>query len=227
MNKILTTILILSVLGCSRKERDTLPFPLPQNDSKVGICAAIRPPKIQILADKFAAAIAEQPDWLPNYVAKVEPHLKPGTLLPYHENFGLTEAEYIELSEGLKQTTYEPVETESVTVRHFKDTVVLHFGPKLAPFNDIVFDRATLAVTTPLGKAGSPRQEIRKETKIGIINGYGWTYSSENIGIGNGSEYTLHIGTTPEGDNYFYYLGHSKSNGLLNESVECLLKFDD
>ena len=47
------------------------------------------------LNEKFKNGISKHPEWLQTYMGEL--NLKSGELLPYHENFGMTESEYDEL----------------------------------------------------------------------------------------------------------------------------------
>ena len=104
------------------------------------------------IAERVQKAIQERPEWFQEYsrqyIAKGEP-------LPYHRNFGVSEAEYeqylkvpeqIQLVPDFKATIQVDADPEN------GDRILLNGGAQLADLHDVTIDYLHMAVQTPLGE---------------------------------------------------------------------------
>jgi hypothetical protein len=70
--------------------------------------------EVEAAAAKMKAALAKKSAWLQKYLKEKNP--KPGEILPYHENFGVTEAEYKLIVESKKTLTLKKIGSAPIQV---------------------------------------------------------------------------------------------------------------
>lgn len=103
-------------------------------------------PEAKKLTERFKAALASRPEWTSAYAAKYKNYH--GTL-PYHENMGLSKAEYDEMVQLSKQTKLVQIGTvELSAIRQPDNSIQLRTKPHLAGIDGVVVDGAGQAVTT-------------------------------------------------------------------------------
>lgn len=122
---------------------DLLPMdkPVSARVMQVGI-----PPAAVKLTERFKAALASKPEWASAYVAKYK-DARGG--LPYHENMGLSKAEYAELIRSTRQAQlFQTGTVELSALRQPDDSIMLRTKPHMAGIDGIVIDGAGQAVTT-------------------------------------------------------------------------------
>ncbi|MFZ6181644.1 hypothetical protein [Nannocystis pusilla] len=101
---------------------------------------------------RFAQAMASQQSWLQQYLADLQ--LPPGSPLPYHPNFAITEAEYHELTRAYQHPIFAEGERRDLEVQVEGDALRFAAAGPLAPlarlaieadgrvrYDDVVVDR--------------------------------------------------------------------------------------
>jgi hypothetical protein len=78
---------------------------LPSDPVIADILVIEYPPRLQSLMTRMVEGMREHPIWTMAYIAE---HSEPG-MLPFHKNFGITEAEYQEIVDGFSNLTNRKV----------------------------------------------------------------------------------------------------------------------
>ncbi|MCV2366085.1 hypothetical protein LNV23_21815 [Paucibacter sp. DJ1R-11] len=76
---------------------------LPTGLSTASILGIATDPKVEKISRIFTAAAQANNEWFKGYVA-AHSNLKPGDILPYHKNFGISEDEYRFFIESIQKS---------------------------------------------------------------------------------------------------------------------------
>jgi hypothetical protein len=108
-----------SITGDSKKDLVTL---LPNGNFTVDVMDSIKTTKRQLeLIKKFQQSLLKNQEWYMEYIKNA----KPGAMLPYHPNFGITEDEYKELINS--SNNFEQVSTGKVKIQITNNGKVITF----------------------------------------------------------------------------------------------------
>ena len=147
---------------------------LPKDGDLVDVMAMAAPERCQELSAKFKAGVSLHPEWWLDYVKKGEP----GQPLAYHPNFGMTEAEYEEMSQCITEMRLEKIAEAKLGVKSDgPDRYILDGGEKLPSLSGIVIDLQTQVVETPFGlcRTWSRIEASSSQRVTGPWEGYQWT----------------------------------------------------
>lgn len=116
---------------------------LPAGATVVDIFTGIKQnPKQAELMEKVKQGVQKNYDWFVDY-SKEHTDVKP---LPYHVNFGVTEAEYKEMLSGMKNIEQTSSGTESVTILKEGNKITFKNSGKLKILEAVSFDLTTNTV---------------------------------------------------------------------------------
>ena len=139
-NKIQTLLLILFFSISSTfaqkgdKSASELSEMLPAGEFTVEIMDKINPDKrLQELVAKLQTGVQKNPEWFQEYAQSA----KPGEMLKYHPNFGMTEEEYDEFISLSMNTEVVSSGSQSMKVMHADSIIYFRSEGKLAGFNEL------------------------------------------------------------------------------------------
>jgi len=174
-------ILLVGLIGLFPTLGSAEPFPsdqirelLPKDGEFVDVMAMAAPERCQELSAKFKAGVSLHPEWWLDYVKRGEP----GQPLAYHSNFGMTEAEYEEMSQCITEMRLEKIAEARLGVKpDGPDRYVLDGGDKLPSLSGIVIDLQAQVVETPFGvcRTWSRIEASSSQRVTGPWEGYQWT----------------------------------------------------
>lgn len=142
-------------------------------------------PRYKELMEKFKAGIQENPEWF----LEVKDKATPGNPLPYDKRMGLTEAEYKDFLKLTSKPGYMEMTksgSETVTIKHVKDEIILNGTGVLEPFATL-----TININSAAGKLGEI--DLSKPEFVNVTSaenglrskwkGYTWRYDQANKNI--------------------------------------------
>lgn len=144
------------------------------------------------LAAKFAGRTDNE--WLQKYITEVA---QPGKQLPYHPNFGLTEAEYNEFLSASKQMAVQPIGVTWECTIKVEDKIVSfepigHSSPRLTSIRFKIDSVDAKASGQYLGK-GEWRTHDGKGSAIGPWRGYLWKKEiGDETKLASGGDFELY-----------------------------------
>lgn len=177
----MAVVLLVGLMGLFPVLGSAEPFPLeqirgllPKDGDLVDVMALVAPERCQELSVKFKAGVSLHPEWWLDYVKRGEP----GQPLAYHPNFGMTEAEYEEMSQCVTEMRLEKISEARLGVKpDGQDRYVLDGGDKLPSLSGVVIDLQAQVVETPFGvcKTWSRIEATLSQRVTGPWEGYQWT----------------------------------------------------
>lgn len=142
---------------------------------------AIRfPAEAEALAEKMQKALDERPEWYREYGLK---HINDHPF-PYHENFGLTEAEYLRFLELGEDRHFEPALKVNLGIRDLGDgRFRLNGGRQMAPYTGVEFDVRRLTARVPGREQPIPGEAFSAGMldPVGKVSGYRWHFEAGDI----------------------------------------------
>ena len=155
---------------------------------------------------RFAQAVAKKQEWFQAYLARL--NLKPGEILPYHEEMGVSRAEYEALTRAYANPPLLPQTTIEVQVDCREGSMRLHAKSP----NDFL-DRLQIdpdgTLHGPMGLKCSPEAVKSRRAKFGTWSGTSWFFESADAAQGSARTFELAIGKTEEAGRRVLYLEHS------------------
>ena len=171
-------------------------------------------PESEAISRKMQIAVAANPEWLLYYVEQAGPGL-----LPYHENFGITEEEYeviINLAEG--GMTLQRVGSVEITIEQQEaGGITFHVDPNnfLLHRLSISADKQYAESSFGLMERGEDIKQLNASSPTGRWSGLKW--EQEKLSQDEVLREELHIGERHDyGDGILYY----KATYLSDEHTE-------
>lgn len=198
---------------------DILPVgkPVPARVMQLGLS-----PEATKLTERFKAALESRPEWTSAYASKYKNHR--GTL-PYHENMGLSKAEYDEMVQLSKQMKLVQVGTvELSAMRQPDNSIQLRTNPHLPGIDGVIVDGAGQAVTTRFARLTEAKSidNTNPDGPAGRWAGTQWRH--ESISENRMLSVKLALGKRPEQLDAILYLDvKDVSEGKNNVFYEILL----
>ncbi|MDR3501674.1 MAG: hypothetical protein P4L79_03735 [Legionella sp.] len=128
-------------------------FP-PNKQIKAKVMELAASAEVNKSVQKLQKGVAEHQEWFKSYIKD----RKPGEILPYHKNMGITENEYKIFLDNLNHVGIKQIGTVDVSFQQEKDGSFKIKTEQKSPIDGLIIGQQ--AVTTPFGKA----------TKYSIIN---------------------------------------------------------
>lgn len=178
-------------------------------------------PEFENISAKLVAAMRSRPEWTLQYV---EQHGRPGQPLPYHANFGVTEAEYARMLGGLKEMVLTQVATVTLSARRQQDGSIRLQTTPASRIDGLRIDAAGKTVTAPLARLTetSAINQDQAQSPTGRWTGMQWRHSS------TGEERILSVKLavgkrSDHGDGIIYYSVRNVTPEKREEYDEVLL----
>lgn len=127
-----------------------------------------------LIGQKMQAAISKNPEWFKEYISQI----KPGVSMPYHENLGITHAEY-EMILNPKAITLKEKATYKLEFKwKEKDKSIIIKTEPTSPIDGIIITKDE--VTTPFGALTEikPINNTNKNAPTGPWSGIRWSYNN-------------------------------------------------
>lgn len=161
------------------------------------------PPEDAGLAQRIAAAVQRNPSWLKAYVAE---HANREGALPYHPNFGVSEAEYARMLSMVGRMALQEVGRVNLSVSRSTDgSLTLSSSGRAARLNGIAIHPEKDVVETPFGRL-THRVAINQEdpnSPTGRWKGVQWS----NDGQQGAARVKLALGRREDGEGLIYFQG--------------------
>ncbi|MBW2456672.1 MAG: hypothetical protein JRI68_19305 [Deltaproteobacteria bacterium] len=177
------------------------------------------------IQQRFTEAGQQHAQWMMAY-AEEHASLPPGTPLPYHANFGISAAEYVQLLRAYEHMKAHEVERFDLTVKRV--------GAKLA--FGVAGKHAYLAKLTlsPTGRLDfgnividKPKRADALKGKFGTWSGYYWVHNGSSRAEGRLDTLAVDLGTVLATSRRFLRLQRKRSDGqAIVESHDLLLWID-
>jgi hypothetical protein len=220
--------------GLSGDIKSDLKSLLPEGTYTVDIMDGVRQtPRQAALTLKFNNAIKSNYEWFLEY-AKTIPDGKP---MPYHENLGLTKAEYNELLVHFKNIEVVSTGTGNIQIEQKGDTIIFKSRGNLNNFNSLKIDtKSNVAVYGQYKMVVSDTLDVPEGNALGSKwKGYSWTFkvtanldidSIEDLSKVKLKEYELIIGRLEKnGKTYLSLSGKEIRNGTKPVDFELPVLF--
>lgn len=185
----------------------------------------MKPPEEYVrLQTAFTKSIQKNQAWMLEYVKANAA----GGPLPYHENFGITRAEYEKLHKLIKQLKLVPVAKGRLRFSRVSDDQIQIDGiDGLHEFDGTVIDFKQELVITRWGKVPHERiAHVGEDSAIGAWDGARCHLSTGSPESGNASLLRIDIGRQAASQlNFFCLSVRVVENGVKTESVEIPVLF--
>jgi len=171
---------------------------------------------------RFAQAMATQQDWLQKYLAELQ--LPPGTTLPYHPNFAITEAEYHKLTHAYEHPVFAEGGRHDLELRVDGDALRFTAAGALAPLVPLVIEAGGRLRYGEL-VVDRPERVENLEASFGTWSGFSWRRDVSNVSARQLDILEFALGRTP--DRRFLHLSRRRSDGAaMAENIELLAWID-
>ncbi|NNF17871.1 MAG: hypothetical protein HKN70_14095 [Gammaproteobacteria bacterium] len=126
-------------------------------------------PEVRALAERVRSNMSKNSEWLQTYVRE----LHPGQEAPYHQNFGVSEAEYQLLVKGIRGLNLVPVGSATLTFEYRDDDTLQISGlPGEAPFDQIIYEPVSDSILCSYGTLTKSEQTAGR---LSASEETGWT----------------------------------------------------
>jgi hypothetical protein len=178
---------------------------VPQNGIIEGNLMELRSPKqLQEIQDKFQQAMSKNREWFTEYAYNAEP----GKPLPYHPNFGITQAEYQKLIELSSQLVLNKVGKVKLKIQKTpQGDLVISCENRKFPLHGLELDNKGTRFKTPYGYLETVSQinQNNEKSPTGTWKGIQWK-KEEQLSSSSGIVVKFAIGklnNKPEGIIYY------------------------
>lgn len=134
-------------------------------------------PELEKISAKLEASMRSQPEWLMQYI---EQHARPGKPLPYHANFGITQAEYARVLASPKEVVLAQVGTVSLSAERQADGSIRLRTKPASRIDGLRIDAGEKTVTAPLARLTetSAINQDQAQSPTGRWTGTQWRHST-------------------------------------------------
>lgn len=238
-----TLILFLLLLSCSGEDPELIALEnahdvvLPAKSVVAEVMGFDISDEMEDLILQLGQAMKEKPLWAMAYMAE---HSEPGEVVPYHENFGITEQEYQGLLAGFWSLRKKKVAEVDLWFESIGDNKIRVHSRELKDLLGLVeIDFANNFANTPHGKADQQDwagHEADAESRnypfglkppMGKWKGIRWKKPIGIIGALAGSQVNVALGKQEDGRGVFHYRvrNSDKLDGM--EALELYLVYGD
>ena len=224
----LVIFLTLAAFGSANAQddlRDVFRDLLPVGTVEMSILFVAADPKIEEISLRMQASIAAKGYWISTYLQE-HSDLKPGEILPYHENFGISEEEYKLFLSGMKDAGI--TEVRQLTLQISEEKIGFKIAaPEEDGFGDVLIDLWDVGVLTENGYIGNCKRVLPNQDNAAIGRWGGITCRVEdgNPFDGNGKHLLFSVGRIQESQQLFiHYVSQVVENGVIVRNADLNLR---
>lgn len=241
---LIATVVLALFTGCDQKKESAAPPPPAPTSAptappqQIPLASLLRTGTVEVeqldlayskradeLHLKFQTSVATNRTWFLDFVKRAPP----GRTLPYHPNFGLTEAEYAEYEKAFETGRLVPVRRSSLSFQRDGDVWTLSTGSADAPITKIKLNTQTGSLQASLGEVGLPtwRASDREDTPIGAYEGYSWQREDGNAAAGTVAIVSLDIWRIKKTGKIFWrFKDLELFRGVPQKQYEVMFQYD-
>lgn len=198
---------------------------LPTRDVNVEVMGFGMSERTEQLTTRWQQAIREHAEWFGEYMK----NRSPGKPLPYHPNFGLTEDEYADMTQGMTDVKAQIVGNARLTIVDKGNGVVGFDGVgAVAALNSVEINTKTGTIQTQFGKLEEHDRISRGEdSPLGPFDGFFWNLSEGSVESGTFLSVRIGVAELVDVDRTFidYRVKRIQPEGPP-ERVDVLIQFE-